>query len=102
MPYDQGCNRALVYFHTTATARHTAHSVMAKKMRKGSDKKHKVSRSAQGKQRQERRDGWTTRRRQLTAPPYVSPHCRQGPRGRSVARLQEDQAQAPGAPPAAG
>ncbi|KAJ9511419.1 hypothetical protein QJQ45_029926, partial [Haematococcus lacustris] len=45
-------------------ARRTAHRVMAKKRRKGSDKKHKVSRSAQGKQRQDRRDGWTTRRRQ--------------------------------------
>ncbi|GFH10448.1 hypothetical protein HaLaN_05760 [Haematococcus lacustris] len=32
---------------------------MAKKKRKGSDKKHK------GKQRQDRRDGWTTRRRQV-------------------------------------
>ncbi|KAJ9514864.1 hypothetical protein QJQ45_028592 [Haematococcus lacustris] len=38
---------------------------MAKKKRKGSDKKHKASRSAQGKQRQDRRDGWTTRRRQV-------------------------------------
>ncbi|GFH18677.1 hypothetical protein HaLaN_15519 [Haematococcus lacustris] len=68
----------------------TAHHVMAKKKRKGSDKKQKASRSRQGKQRQERRDGWTTRRRH------------QGPRGRSAARLQEDQAQAAGAPPAAG
>ncbi|KAJ9528653.1 hypothetical protein QJQ45_020370 [Haematococcus lacustris] len=42
---------------------------MAKKKRKGSDKKHKVSRSAQGKQRQERRDGWTTRRRQVIKVP---------------------------------
>ncbi|KAJ9506376.1 hypothetical protein QJQ45_019525 [Haematococcus lacustris] len=32
-----------------ATARRTAHRVMAKKKRKGSDKKHKASRSAQGK-----------------------------------------------------
>ncbi|GFH30043.1 hypothetical protein HaLaN_28817, partial [Haematococcus lacustris] len=47
---------------------------MAKMERKGSDKKHKASRSAQGKQRQERRDGWTTRRRQVAPPPYVSPH----------------------------
>ncbi|KAJ9513617.1 hypothetical protein QJQ45_006071 [Haematococcus lacustris] len=37
---------------------------MAKKKRKGSDKKQKASRSRQGKQRQERRDGRTTRRRQ--------------------------------------
>ncbi|KAL6748882.1 hypothetical protein V8C86DRAFT_2442649 [Haematococcus lacustris] len=50
-----------------ATARCTAHRVMAKKKRKGSDKKHKVSRSDQGKQRQDRRDGWTTRRRQALA-----------------------------------
>ncbi|KAJ9533145.1 hypothetical protein QJQ45_018239 [Haematococcus lacustris] len=42
---------------------------MAKKKRKGSDKKHKASRSAQGKQRQERRDGWTTRRRQVIKVP---------------------------------
>ncbi|GFH07009.1 hypothetical protein HaLaN_01745 [Haematococcus lacustris] len=70
---------------------------MAKKKRKGSDKHKKgprktqnASRSPQGKQRQERRDGWTTRRRH------------QGPRGRSAARLQEDEAQAAGAPPAAG
>ncbi|GFH17534.1 hypothetical protein HaLaN_14193, partial [Haematococcus lacustris] len=41
--------------------RGTAHRVMAKKKRKGSDKKRKVSRSAQGKQRQARRDGWATR-----------------------------------------
>ncbi|KAJ9505834.1 hypothetical protein QJQ45_026012 [Haematococcus lacustris] len=61
-----------------ATARRTVHRVMAKKKRKGSDKhkkdpgkKQKASRSPQGKQRQERRDGWTTRRRQLTPPPYV-------------------------------
>ncbi|KAJ9511924.1 hypothetical protein QJQ45_004497 [Haematococcus lacustris] len=38
---------------------------MAKKKRKGSDKKRKASRSAQGKQRQARRDGWNTTRRQL-------------------------------------
>ncbi|GFH19699.1 hypothetical protein HaLaN_16690, partial [Haematococcus lacustris] len=75
---------------------------MAKKKRKGSDKKQKVSRSAQGKQRQARRDGWNTTRRQVAPPPYVSPHCHQGPRGRSAARLQEDEAQAAGAPPAAG
>ncbi|KAJ9521518.1 hypothetical protein QJQ45_008808 [Haematococcus lacustris] len=52
-----------------ATARRTAHRVMAKKKRKGSDKKQKVSRSAQGKQRQDRRDGWTTRRRQVIKVP---------------------------------
>ncbi|GFH07762.1 hypothetical protein HaLaN_02611 [Haematococcus lacustris] len=53
----------------------TADFAMAKKKRKGSDKKQKASRSPQGKQRQERRDGWTTRRRQVAPPPYVSPHC---------------------------
>ncbi|KAJ9512302.1 hypothetical protein QJQ45_012911 [Haematococcus lacustris] len=53
---------------------------MAKKKRKGSDKKHKASRSAQGKQRQARRDGWNTTRRQVTATPYVSPHCLCRPR----------------------
>ncbi|KAJ9512151.1 hypothetical protein QJQ45_012700 [Haematococcus lacustris] len=42
---------------------------MAKKKRKVSDKKHKASRSAQGKQRQARRDGWTTRRRQVIKVP---------------------------------
>ncbi|KAJ9526780.1 hypothetical protein QJQ45_017470 [Haematococcus lacustris] len=42
---------------------------MAKKKRKVSDKKHKASRSAQCKQRQERRDGWTTRRRQVIKVP---------------------------------
>ncbi|KAJ9531113.1 hypothetical protein QJQ45_000888 [Haematococcus lacustris] len=42
---------------------------MAKKKRKGSDKKHKVSRSAQGKQRQDRRDGWATSRRQVIKVP---------------------------------
>ncbi|KAJ9509350.1 hypothetical protein QJQ45_001801 [Haematococcus lacustris] len=49
---------------------------MAKKKRKGSDKhkkgpgkKQKASRSPQGKQRQERRDGWTTRRRQVVCRP---------------------------------
>ncbi|GFH17542.1 hypothetical protein HaLaN_14202 [Haematococcus lacustris] len=47
-----------------ATARRTAHRVMAKKKRKGSDKKLRASRSAQGKQRQDRRDGWATRQRQ--------------------------------------
>ncbi|GFH29456.1 hypothetical protein HaLaN_28112 [Haematococcus lacustris] len=52
-----------------APARRTAHRVMAKKKRKGSDKKYKVSRSAEGKQRQDRRDGWTTRRRQLRDKP---------------------------------
>ncbi|KAJ9514088.1 hypothetical protein QJQ45_002203 [Haematococcus lacustris] len=44
---------------------------MAKKKRKGSDKKQKASRSRQGKQRQERRDGWTTRKRQVAPPAYV-------------------------------
>ncbi|KAJ9531459.1 hypothetical protein QJQ45_006833 [Haematococcus lacustris] len=59
---------------TEATARLNAHRVMAKiKHKKDPGKKQKVSRSAQGKQRQDRRDGWTTRRRQVTAPPYVSP-----------------------------
>ncbi|KAJ9510778.1 hypothetical protein QJQ45_027591 [Haematococcus lacustris] len=52
-----------------ATASRTAHRVMAKKKRKGSDKKHKVSRSAQAKQRRERRDGWNTRRRQVIKVP---------------------------------
>ncbi|GFH12439.1 hypothetical protein HaLaN_08132 [Haematococcus lacustris] len=49
---------------------------MDKKKRKGSDKhkkdpgkKQKASRSSQGKQRQERRDGWTTRRRQVIKVP---------------------------------
>ncbi|KAJ9509630.1 hypothetical protein QJQ45_011375 [Haematococcus lacustris] len=42
---------------------------MAKKKRKGSDKKHKASRSAQGKQRQDRRDGWATSRRQVIKVP---------------------------------
>ncbi|KAJ9509436.1 hypothetical protein QJQ45_001888 [Haematococcus lacustris] len=42
---------------------------MAKKKRKGRDKKHKVSRSAQGKQRQDRRDGWATSRRQVVKVP---------------------------------
>ncbi|GFH26959.1 hypothetical protein HaLaN_25199, partial [Haematococcus lacustris] len=36
-----------------------------KKLKKDPGKKQKASRSSQGKQRQERRDGWTTRRRQL-------------------------------------
>ncbi|KAJ9521544.1 hypothetical protein QJQ45_008839 [Haematococcus lacustris] len=52
-----------------ATARRTARLVMAKKKRKGSDKKQKVSRSPQVKQRQDRRDGWTTRRRQVIKVP---------------------------------
>ncbi|KAJ9514462.1 hypothetical protein QJQ45_016204 [Haematococcus lacustris] len=47
----------------------TADFAMAKKKRKGSDKKQKASRSPQGKQRQERRDGWTTRRRQVIKVP---------------------------------
>ncbi|GFH30089.1 hypothetical protein HaLaN_28873, partial [Haematococcus lacustris] len=72
------CIITTVYFHgkpkllEKATARRTAHRVMAKKKRKDSDKhkkdpgkKKKASRSPQGKQRQERRDGWTTRRRQV-------------------------------------
>ncbi|KAJ9509638.1 hypothetical protein QJQ45_011364 [Haematococcus lacustris] len=42
---------------------------MAKKKRKGRDKKHKASRSAQGKQRQDRRDGWATSRRQVIKVP---------------------------------
>ncbi|KAJ9532706.1 hypothetical protein QJQ45_010808 [Haematococcus lacustris] len=49
---------------------------MAKKKRKGSDKhkkgppkKPKASRSPQGKQRQERRDDWNTRRRQVIKVP---------------------------------
>ncbi|KAJ9521184.1 hypothetical protein QJQ45_022908, partial [Haematococcus lacustris] len=42
---------------------------MAKKKRKRSDKKHKVSRSAQGKQRQDRRDGWASRQRQVIKVP---------------------------------
>ncbi|KAJ9523479.1 hypothetical protein QJQ45_007234 [Haematococcus lacustris] len=71
-----------MYRHTTvhgkpksfekATARLNAHRVMVKKKRKGTDKhkngppkKPKASRSAQGKQRQERRDGWNTCRRQV-------------------------------------
>ncbi|KAJ9528883.1 hypothetical protein QJQ45_000449 [Haematococcus lacustris] len=40
-----------------------------KKHKKDPGKKRKVSRSAQGKQRQERRDGWTTRRRQVIKVP---------------------------------
>ncbi|KAJ9525636.1 hypothetical protein QJQ45_003359 [Haematococcus lacustris] len=52
-----------------ATARRTAHRVMAKKKRKGSDKKRRASRSAQGKQRQARRDGWATRQRQVIKVP---------------------------------
>ncbi|KAJ9510019.1 hypothetical protein QJQ45_011649 [Haematococcus lacustris] len=40
-----------------------------KKHKKDPGKKHKASRSAQGKQRQERRDGWTTRRRQVIKVP---------------------------------
>ncbi|KAJ9522010.1 hypothetical protein QJQ45_005048 [Haematococcus lacustris] len=42
---------------------------MAKKKRKGSDKKQKASRSPQGKQRQARRDSWTTTRRQVIKVP---------------------------------
>ncbi|KAJ9508879.1 hypothetical protein QJQ45_028194 [Haematococcus lacustris] len=49
-----------------ATARRIAHRVMAReKHKKDPGKKQNASRSRQGKQRQERRDGWTTRRRQL-------------------------------------
>ncbi|KAJ9510006.1 hypothetical protein QJQ45_011668 [Haematococcus lacustris] len=40
-----------------------------KKHKKDPGKKQKASRSAQGKQRQERRDGWTTRRRQVIKVP---------------------------------
>ncbi|KAJ9519491.1 hypothetical protein QJQ45_000586 [Haematococcus lacustris] len=58
-----------------ATARRTAHHVMAKKKRKGSDKKQKASRSRQGKQRQESRDGWTTRRRQVIKVPEGAVLC---------------------------
>ncbi|GFH23864.1 hypothetical protein HaLaN_21554 [Haematococcus lacustris] len=65
-----------------ATARRSAHRVMAKKKhKKDPGKKQKASRSAQGKQRQDRRDGWTTLRRQVRVPVlcvpalYVSPHC---------------------------
>ncbi|GFH09958.1 hypothetical protein HaLaN_05191, partial [Haematococcus lacustris] len=54
-----------------ATARLKAHRVTAKMKWRGSDKqkkdpgmKLKASRSPQGKQRQERRDGWDTKRRQ--------------------------------------
>ncbi|GFH19791.1 hypothetical protein HaLaN_16806, partial [Haematococcus lacustris] len=47
------CQQCAVH---NATARRTAHRMMAKKKRKGSDKKQKASRSRQGKQRQERRD----------------------------------------------
>ncbi|KAJ9526295.1 hypothetical protein QJQ45_009794 [Haematococcus lacustris] len=42
---------------------------MAMDKRKGPGKKQKASRSPQGKQRQERRDGWTTRRRQVIKVP---------------------------------
>ncbi|KAJ9509288.1 hypothetical protein QJQ45_001736 [Haematococcus lacustris] len=56
-----------------ATARLNAHRVMAKKgsgkHKKDPGKKQKASRSPQGKQRQERRDGWTTRRRQVMKVP---------------------------------
>ncbi|GFH12229.1 hypothetical protein HaLaN_07871, partial [Haematococcus lacustris] len=79
-----GCSLslALVYFHTSvyfhgkpkllekATARRTAHRVMAKKKhKKDPGKKHKASRSAQGKQRQARRDSWNTTRRQVIKVP---------------------------------
>ncbi|GFH15773.1 hypothetical protein HaLaN_12065, partial [Haematococcus lacustris] len=37
-----------------------------KKHKKDPGKKQKASRSPQGKQRQERRDGWNTRKRQVT------------------------------------
>ncbi|KAJ9508515.1 hypothetical protein QJQ45_012045 [Haematococcus lacustris] len=40
-----------------------------KKHKKDPGKKQKASRSSQGKQRQERRDGWTTRRRQVIKVP---------------------------------
>ncbi|GFH11822.1 hypothetical protein HaLaN_07388 [Haematococcus lacustris] len=40
--------------------------------KKGGGKKQKASRSPQGKQRQQRRDGWTTRRRQVIKVPEGS------------------------------
>ncbi|GFH17768.1 hypothetical protein HaLaN_14465 [Haematococcus lacustris] len=79
---------------TRATKRQSSDSsyrAMAKK--KGPPKKQKASRSPQGKQRQERRDGWSNVRRQVTGcarlvcprtaqywplaspKPRVSPHC---------------------------
>ncbi|GFH18972.1 hypothetical protein HaLaN_15856 [Haematococcus lacustris] len=98
------------------------------KENKGPPKKLKASRSRQGKQRQERRDGWCTSRRQVKGRPrLVCPRtvcvpascpvkvaCQnalvklclaaghQGPGWRCAARLQEDPAEANGAPPAAG
>ncbi|KAJ9519087.1 hypothetical protein QJQ45_003563 [Haematococcus lacustris] len=52
------------------TARRTAHRVMAKKKhKKDPGKIQKASRSSQGKQRQERRDGWATSRRQVIKVP---------------------------------
>ncbi|KAJ9524815.1 hypothetical protein QJQ45_003038 [Haematococcus lacustris] len=52
------------------TGVYQSHRVMAKKKhKKDPGKKQKASRSAQGKQRQERRDGWATSRRQLIKVP---------------------------------
>ncbi|GFH29222.1 hypothetical protein HaLaN_27854, partial [Haematococcus lacustris] len=55
-----------------ATARFDAHRAMVKKRRKSTDKqkkgpakKLKASCSRQGKQRQDRRNGWETKRRQV-------------------------------------
>ncbi|KAJ9529755.1 hypothetical protein QJQ45_014533, partial [Haematococcus lacustris] len=64
-----GCFHGKPKLLEKATIRRTAHRVMAKKKRKGSDKKHKASRSAQGKQRQARRDSWNTTRRQVIKVP---------------------------------
>ncbi|GFH20699.1 hypothetical protein HaLaN_17864 [Haematococcus lacustris] len=61
-----------------------------------------------GKQREERRAGWKTQRRQVRTPAlyapalFVSPHCHQSPRWRRAARVQEDEAQADGPFPADG
>ncbi|GFH07278.1 hypothetical protein HaLaN_02060 [Haematococcus lacustris] len=41
----------------------------SEKQKKDSGKKRKASRSPQGKQRQERRDGWNTSRRQVIKVP---------------------------------
>ncbi|KAJ9522519.1 hypothetical protein QJQ45_008367 [Haematococcus lacustris] len=76
----KGCSKELLCFNKElqiagvlekATSRLNAYCVMAKKKRKGSDKhkkgsskKLKASRSPQGKQGQECRDGWNTRTRQ--------------------------------------
>ncbi|GFH08107.1 hypothetical protein HaLaN_03018 [Haematococcus lacustris] len=62
-----------------ATVLLNAHRVMAKDKRKGTTKhnkdpgkKQKASRSPQGKQRQERRDGWATSRRQVIKLPEAT------------------------------